>query len=155
MNRQDKKQKNNIFGDDPAGGFTIIEVMIAMLVFAIGILGVVTMQTSSVSGNAKARYISEATNYAADRVEILLDTNYSAIVDGAGTNPGLNGLDDGGITPATTADYYTTSTDGLYKIYWNVVSNLPTSNSKTIKIIVTNRLLQAPVTITFVRAAGL
>ncbi len=155
MKRQDKKQKKYTIGNDPAAGFTIIEVMIAMVVFAIGILGVVTMQTSSVSGNAKARYISEAANYAADRVEILLDTDYSTIVDGAGTNAGFNGLDDGGITPATQADYKTASTDGLYTIYWNVVSNLPTSNSKTIKVIVTNKLLKAPVTITFVRAAGI
>ncbi len=154
MKRQDKEQKKYTIGNDPAAGFTIIEVMIAMLVFAIGILGVVTMQTSSVSGNAKARYISEAANYAANRVEILLNTDYSKIVDR--THDGLNGLDYVGITPATkAADYSANSPDGLYTIYWNVVSNLPTSNSKTIKVIVTNRLLNAPVTITFVRAAGI
>ncbi|MFW8602333.1 type IV pilus modification protein PilV [Desulfobacterota bacterium M19] len=155
MKGQDKEQQKYTVGNSCTGGFTLIEVMIAMVVFTIGILAVVTMQTSSVSGNAKARYISEAANYATDRMETLLDTAYSTIVDGAGTNSGLNGLDDGGINPSTTADYSTTSADGLYKIYWNVVSNLPASNSKTIKIIVTNRLLNAPVTITFVKAAGI
>jgi len=136
-------------------GFTLIEVMVAMLVFSIGILGVVTMQTSSVSGNAKARYISEAANFASDRMETLLDTDYSLIIDGApGTNAGIAGLDDGS-SAGTTADASAVSTDGLYNIYWNVVDNLPTSDSKTIRVLVTSNLLTAPVTITFVRAAGI
>ncbi len=136
-------------------GFTLIEVLIAITIFSIGILAAITMQTTAISGNAKSRYILDAVNLAAGRVEILLDTDYSKILDWDGTNPGAAGLDDGGITPNTNADYSATSTDGRYNIYWNVVNNLPVSNSKTIKVIVTNSFFKAPVTITFVKAAGI
>ena len=61
-----------------AAGFTLIEVLIAITVFAIGILAVITMQTSGVSGNARAQRISNATSKAADQMEILLSTAYSA-----------------------------------------------------------------------------
>ena len=136
-------------------GFTLIEALIAMTVFSIGILAVITMQTSSVNGNAKARYITEAVNYASDRMETLLGTDYTTITDTAGTNAGVAGLNDGGINAATTADGSAVSTDGNYNIYWNVADNTPASKSKTIRVIVTNKLLNAPVTITFVRADGM
>jgi len=150
-----KKQSYNLSQALNEGGFTLIEALIAMTVFSIGILAVITMQTSSVNGNAKARYITEAANYASDRMETLLGTDYTSITDSAGTSNGVNGLNDGGITANTTADGSAVSSDGLYNIYWNVVDNSPATNSKTIRVIVTNRLLNAPVTITFVRAPGL
>ena len=37
------------------GGYTIMEVLIALAIFAIGILGVATMQISSTNGTASAR----------------------------------------------------------------------------------------------------
>ncbi|MCK5100316.1 MAG: prepilin-type N-terminal cleavage/methylation domain-containing protein, partial [Desulfobacteraceae bacterium] len=53
-------------------GFTILEVMIAMAIFAIGILGVAKMQIKSTTGNTTARTITEATTVAVDRVERLI-----------------------------------------------------------------------------------
>ncbi len=88
-----------------SAGFTLIEVLISITVFSIGILAVITMQTSSVSGNARAQDISEATNLAADQMETLLNTAYSAIVDGAGTNAGQAGLNDGGAKMGDVYDF--------------------------------------------------
>ena len=138
-------------------GFTLIEVLISITVFAIGILAVITMQTSGVNGNARAQNISEATNLAADQVESLLNTPYSAIADGGGTNAGQVGLDDGvplwAGGPGGTADYSAVS--GNYNIYWNVWDNAPVSNCKTIRVIVVNSQLQAPVTMNFVKVQDL
>ena len=50
-------------------GFTLVELLIALVIFAIGILGVATMQITSIKGNSKSRQISEAANVGADRVE--------------------------------------------------------------------------------------
>ncbi len=143
---------NNKQRKHPAG-FTLIEVLISITIFSIGILAVITMQATGVSGNARAQNISGATNLAADQVEVLLNTAYSAIVDGAGTNAGQAGLNDGGVTTGTTADY--SSTSGNYSIYWNVWNNAPALNCKTIRVIVVNSQLQAPVIMNFVKVQDL
>ncbi len=144
----------NIKQHKQSAGFTLIEVLISITVFAIGILAVITMQTTAVSGNARAQNISEATNLAAGQVEILLNTAYTAIVDGAGasTNAGQAGLNDG-MTAGTTADGSTVS--GNYNIYWNVWNNAPALNCKTIRVIVVNSQLQAPVIMNFVKVQDL
>ena len=57
-------------------GFTLIEVMIAMAIFAIGILAVTTMQMRSIGQNTSARMQTEATTLAVDWMEQLLSLPY-------------------------------------------------------------------------------
>jgi prepilin-type N-terminal cleavage/methylation domain-containing protein len=57
-------------------GFTLIEVLIAMAIFAIGILAVTTMQMRSINQNASARMQTEATTLAVDWMERLLSLPY-------------------------------------------------------------------------------
>ncbi|MGD2097964.1 MAG: type IV pilus modification protein PilV [Desulfobacterales bacterium] len=59
-----------------ARGFTLIEVLIAMAIFAIGIMAVTTMQMRSINQNASARMQTEATTLAADWMERLLALPY-------------------------------------------------------------------------------
>ncbi len=59
-----------------ARGFTLIEVLIAMSIFAIGILAVTTLQMRSINQNASARMQTEATTLAADWMEMLLALPY-------------------------------------------------------------------------------
>jgi len=65
-------------------GFTLIEVMIAAVILAIGILAVAAMQVSAVNGNNTARSFSEATTLAQDSIEriIRLDFTDAWIQDG-------------------------------------------------------------------------
>lgn len=58
------------------GGFTLIEVLIAMAIFAIGILAVTSMQIRSINQNASARLQTEATTLAVDWMEQLLSLPY-------------------------------------------------------------------------------
>jgi type II secretion system protein I len=60
----------------PAGGFTLIEVMIAMAIFAIGILAVFSMQITAINQNAAARMQTEATAIAAQQLELLMALPY-------------------------------------------------------------------------------
>lgn len=69
-------------------GFTLIEVLIAMAIFAIGILGVATMQISSTNGNTSARKHSEASEFAQGQVELLMATSFADLADGALINNG-------------------------------------------------------------------
>ena len=60
-------------------GFTLIEVMIAMVVFTFGILAVLSMQGTSIQGNRSAQNISEAANFGASKAEELITTPYSNV----------------------------------------------------------------------------
>jgi prepilin-type N-terminal cleavage/methylation domain-containing protein len=52
-------------------GFTLIELVIAILVFAIGIMGVAKMQSESVRANSYSMQLTEAVNIAQDHLENL------------------------------------------------------------------------------------
>ena len=59
-------------------GFTIIEVLIAMLVLATGILGAAVLQISSIRGNSSAFEMNEAGALDAASLESLLAESYAA-----------------------------------------------------------------------------
>ena len=63
-------------------GFTLIEVLIAMAVFAIGILAIYAMQINSVNGNTGARKRTEALSWAANQMEILKTTPIATLANG-------------------------------------------------------------------------
>ena len=65
-------------------GMSLIEVMIAMIIMAIGILGVSGMQAISLAQNRSALYRGEATQLAndlMDRVRVNTGVPYSALID--------------------------------------------------------------------------
>ncbi len=49
-----------------AGGYTLLEVLVALIVFSIGLLGLAAMLGYAVKGNHKAYYHSQALNVAHD-----------------------------------------------------------------------------------------
>ncbi len=57
-------------------GFSLIEAMVAMAIFTIGILGCYRMQLQSVHSNAVAERVSTASHWAAYAIEELLDKDY-------------------------------------------------------------------------------
>jgi type IV pilus modification protein PilV len=64
------------------GGFTLIEVLVAMSVFAIGILAIYTMQINAINGNAGARKRTEALSWATNQMEILKSAPYAGLSNG-------------------------------------------------------------------------
>jgi len=59
-----------------SAGFTMVEVLIALAVFSIGILAVFAMQTTAINQNAAARMQSEATGVAVHTMERLAVAPY-------------------------------------------------------------------------------
>ena len=108
--RKTMDMKNN------PSGFTLIEVMIALVIFSFGILGLYAMQISSVNGNTAARKRTEAVSWAANQMEILLETPYASI--------GNNQI-----------------TQGIYTIQWTApeidINNDGSNDAKNIQINVT------------------
>jgi type II secretion system protein I len=57
-------------------GFTLIEVLMAMAIFAIGILAVGSMQIAAMNGGASARRSTDAATIAQDQIEKIIAGNY-------------------------------------------------------------------------------
>ena len=135
-----------------------MEVMIALSIFAIGILGVFSMQISAINGNANARRVTEDATRAMDKVEELLALPYTNTGDLAGvTAPNWqeHSIANGDFTVAT--DGVDNDLDGqideggevdLVTIAWNVQNvsgdlsscgNVVMPERKSIRITVTHR----------------
>lgn len=56
------------------GGFTLVEVLIAIFILAVGVMSLYAMQISSVTGNGKANAMTRAASVASEVVECLMTT---------------------------------------------------------------------------------
>ena len=59
-------------------GFTLLEVLIAISVFSIGVLAVATMQISAIRGNRLANELTQATVLAQDKIEELKGADFNS-----------------------------------------------------------------------------
>ena len=117
-------------------GFTLIEVMIAVTVFAIGILAVGLMQIRAVKGNSSASGLTEATTAAQNQMEQLMALNYNDLMLSDTDGDGTGGLNDVPPAAADASDVYIGSIGITYNIFWNIAVNSPVSNTKQIRVIV-------------------
>lgn len=77
-------------------GFTLIEVLVALLVLSFGMLGLIGMQAFALQSNRDAKLYSEGTNLARELAEMMRGNNLVAIKTNAVDNPYLtNTLDTG------------------------------------------------------------
>jgi prepilin-type N-terminal cleavage/methylation domain-containing protein len=114
-------QSNKLMMQMNIKGFTLIEVLIVMAIFSIGILAVAAMQVTSTTGNASARRITEATALAETQIENLMQLSY----DHADLDPANN--------PHP-------GPPGPYSMYWDVtevdLDANGTNDSKIVDVIV-------------------
>ena len=88
------------------GGFTLLELLVAIGVLTVGLLAVATMQSTAIQGNLLGYRYTEAANLAQDRMEYLLTQDYSDLEAVAGSGD----QDDPLTTPAGyTINYNVTS----------------------------------------------
>jgi len=73
--RSDKKR-----GEE---GFTLLEVIIAVSILAVGLLAVASMQAAAIRGNHNAYQHTEGTTWAQDRLEQVLSQPYDTGDEGA------------------------------------------------------------------------
>ena len=140
-----------------ANGFTILEVLLGMAVFMLGMLGIAAMLISSVKGADFSAKVTEALVLASNQQEFLKRQDYSDAlgdlqdtdndglasaqdadndgVDDSGDNFGLDDVD-------ADADYSHAGnaagmgTNNRYRIFWNIAVNVPVPDCKTVKVIV-------------------
>jgi type IV pilus assembly protein PilV len=117
-------------------GFSLIEILIAITVFAIGILAVGKMQITAIKGNSFANDLTKATTLAQDRMEGLIGLSYTDPLLDDTNGDSHAGIDDAN---ATTADHNDPNNpvDGRYNISWNIAPDHYIGNTKEIRVIIT------------------
>lgn len=115
-------------------GFSLIELLVAITIFAVGLLAVAGMQTTALTGNFSARATTEGTEYGLGKVEELLSQPFDHADLGAGSHAAV--------------------TDGIYSYTWTVTDNDRLANTKTVQVDVTwsYRGISHTTDLTFVKA---
>ncbi len=90
-------------------GFTLIEVMMAMVILGVGILAIAALQTRNVTYNTGSKKQTEGYTWAMDQVEKLSVTDYSTVNTGS-------------------------ANQGPYTVTWTVVNHLNIPNAKTVNV---------------------
>jgi len=121
----------------PVAGFTLIEVLVAIVILTVGLLAVGTMQISAIRGNFMGGNTSIALSLASEKMEDLLnrDFNHADLADTASNNSALSSI--------TSVDHQENiSEEGVvgagafYRRVWNI-ADLSSPTTKNIMVIVT------------------
>ena len=121
---------------DGQSGFTLIEVLMAMAIFAIGILGVAAMQLSSVKGNTSAGNLTANTFVGEDRVENIMSVGYNNAASlGAGTHTPLQAAD--GVDNNSDGQTDEAGETGSIVVSYTVADDTPVLRTKTVTYTVT------------------
>jgi len=102
------------------GGFTIIEVILAISLLAIGLLAIANMQVTAIQGNSSARRTSERVTWAQDKFEELMTLSYSHADLAQSGNTHVDATPPAG-----------------YTVQWDVTDNTPVLNTKLVTVTVT------------------
>ena len=112
-------------------GFTIIEVLMAISIFAVGMLAVATMQISAIKVNSRANHLTIRTTYAMDRLEQIMAWVY--------TNANLVDNNPNVLVVTTYPDFDPNPPAGI-TISYTVDDNNPIQGTKLITVTVTQGL---------------
>lgn len=101
-------------------GFALIEVLIAMVIFAVGILALAGLQITTISSNAAARMQTEATAIGARIVERLRSLSF----------------DHEDLLPTVHPHSLPASSSRPYSVNWTVRADIPVNGTKTVRVTV-------------------
>jgi len=119
-------------------GFALIEVLMAMVIFTVGILALAGLQITTISGNAAARMQTEATAIGASIVEKLRSLPF----------------DHEDLVPTVRPHSWSAGGSRPYAVEWTVRADTPVNGTKTVRVTVTpfNKINGRTVTITTIIA---
>ena len=118
-------------------GFTLIEVLIALAIFAVGFLALSSMQITAINTNANSRNSTTVINIAKDRAEELMALPYTDANLVGSAAPGAN------YAPAADTDLIDNDEDGQIDeagetghitITWTVIDDQPRAGTKSVRV---------------------
>ncbi|MEN8753071.1 MAG: prepilin-type N-terminal cleavage/methylation domain-containing protein [Desulfobacterales bacterium] len=101
-------------------GFALIEVLMAMVIFTVGILALAGLQITTINGNAAARMQTEATAIGARIVERLRSLPF----------------DHEDLLPTVHPHSLLASGSRPYVVNWTVRADIPVNGTKTVRVVV-------------------
>ena len=124
--RRDRSEMKEMFKKEKREkGFTLLEVMIAIVILTFGILAVASMQNSSLYGNSLANRLTEGTSWAGDKMEELLTISET----------------DGDLSKGKHGPEIAMSGANRYEVSWEVIDDVnpsdPLTSAKLITVTVT------------------
>lgn len=115
---QKKKVKNFLHN---SRGFSLIEVLLGITIFMIGMLGVTALNISSLKSNTFSGNMSEAVIIAGDKFEKLMNIKF----------------DDIDLAEGDHSETYVAKNNLTYTVSWNVVDDAPLpERTKTVNVTV-------------------
>ena len=131
-------------------GFTIVELLVAVVVMSIAFAGLATMEVACINGTSIANNVTTGITLAQDKMEEIksLHIDDPELDD---NNPSNNGDLRAGVEDFTTQGAIATADDGhrdedidadgnpggMYTRSWNIAEDTPIDGEKTIVIVVT------------------
>lgn len=104
-------------------GFTLLEVLVAISIFAVGVLAVASMQLSAITGNRLGNEVTQATALAQMQMEALKSTELSsAMLNPGNYNDPNNPIDETG------------ANGGKFTRSWVVANNTTFSRTVTVTV---------------------
>ena len=91
-------------------GFTLVEIMIAIFILVIALLGLISVTVMVIKGNSFSKTMTTATTLAKDKMEELKNTAYGSLAGGTDT------------------------AESIYTRTWTVTNNSPAPNMATIEV---------------------
>lgn len=96
-------------------GFTLLEVMITMVILAIGLLGLAGLQIMAIKGNSFGQQTTLASTLAQNKLEEMRETTYVSVANGN--------------------DTYSDQVNGVtYTRQWIVQDDIPQADMKTVRV---------------------
>jgi len=122
-------------------GFTLIELVVAILIFAIGIIGISKMQIMAVQANAFSMQLTDANNVAKNTIERIMDLPLTSNTFGGETALTATSTFS---SPGVTASHI------VYYPSWSV-SQIAGTNSRQVNVLLTwnEKTIPHSITISF------
>ena len=91
-------------------GFTLVEIMIAVFILVVALLGLISVTVMVIKGNSFSKTMTTATTLAKDKMEQLKNTGYDSLAGGTDT------------------------VESIFTRTWTITSDSPATGMKTIEV---------------------
>lgn len=124
-----------VFVKKAEAGFTLVEVMIAVLVLTVGLMSAAAMQTRAVEGSNAASRMTDRINAAEHWMEDIMAR--TIVAEGGKTVDGLLSDNCSGSNECANGQLFPAPAGSSYQVAYRVIPNSPLGSLVTIQVIAT------------------